>query len=238
MSTRVASLLAAVCVVVLSPRAARAQEGVTVTDFAGSTATSLTSTGSLRRGTTSTVKIVKNLIDLVPDGTITLTGGGTRGSVTHGRTNSGTGFISMPITVSSGQNPGSTITLNVGLTDHYAFLVTREGLIATVAFQPDPKTVTGGTPIKVTITGTDFGRPAIIITSQQGGGCHTVTVNTLSSTTLTATLTRNGGGCASFLGPFNLSLSGGGGALSPFDPRTFAKSNGTKVFSFGPYVAP
>src|SRR5512146_652678 len=81
-----------------------AQDGITVIDFSNSSAGGVTiglsSTGKLRRGVTSTVMIVKNLIDLVPDGQINVSGGGSLASgITHGHTSSGEGFISMKVSV-------------------------------------------------------------------------------------------------------------------------------------------
>lgn len=209
-------------------------EGVTVMDFSNSTTggvtIGLTATGKLRRGVTSTVIIVKNLIDLVPDGQISVSGGASLASgITHGHTSAGEGFISMKISVPSGQSTGSTITVNVGLLDHFKFLAVHRGQISQVTFNPNPTTIQGGTPFVVTTTGTDFGAPALTIT---GVTCHSAKPGTHTATTLVDTIVRIST-CTS-LGPFGLFVS----STASGEPGFYTEGNGTKSFTFGPYVAP
>lgn len=215
-------------------RAVFAQDGITVLDFSnssrGGVTTSLTGTGKLRRGVTSTVVIVKNLIDLVPDGQISVSGGGSLASgITHGRTNAGEGFISMKVSVPSGQAINSTITLNVGLLDHFPFSTVHRAQVSAIAFNPNPTTIQGGTPFVLTITGTDFGSPNLTLA---GTACHSASNVTRTATTFTATLQRLST-CTS-LGPFGYTLS----STASGEPGFYAEGDGTFSFTFGPYVAP
>src|SRR5437868_987538 len=139
-STLVAALL-------IAPAVAGAQ-GITVFDFAlpaGGAFFQLTATPPLRRGVTSTVRVTKNLIDLVPDFQIKMNGGATIGHITHARDNGGMGYIEMPVTVPAGQSVGSTLTLDVGFTDHFKFTATTRGEITSVSFNPNPTTIVAGT---------------------------------------------------------------------------------------------
>ncbi len=220
----------------IAPNRGLAQgEGITISDFSttgtAGISSGLTETGKLRRGVTSTVLIIKNLIDLVPDGQINVSGGGSLvGSVTHGRTSSsGIGFISMKVSVPSSQSIGSTITINVGLLDHFKFNVVHRGEISTVSFNPNPTTILAGTPFTVNVSGTDFGSP--VITNVQ---CHSVTMGTVTGTTLSATLTRSASCSLAASTPFGFFVtSTASGERSPY-----SKSDGTKSFPFGPYQAP
>ena len=211
-----------------------AQDGITVTDFSNSASggltIGLTSTGKLRRGVTSTVMIVKNLIDLVPDGQISVSGGGSLASgITHGHTSSGEGFISMKVAVPSGQAINSTITLNVGLLDHFNFLAVHRAQVSAISFNPNPTTIQGGTAFVLTVTGTDFGAPNLTLT---GAACHSASNITRTATTFSATLQRLST-CTS-LGPFGFTLS----STASGEPGFYAEGNGTFSFTFGPYVAP
>lgn len=211
-----------------------AQDGITVTDFSnsasGGVTIGLTSTGKLRRGVASTVMIVKNLIDLVPDGQISVSGGGSLASaITHGHTSSGEGFISMKVSVPSGQAINSTITINVGLLDHFNFLAVHRGQISTIAFNPNPTTIQGGTPFVLTVTGTDFGAPNLQI---NGTACHSISNVTRTATSVSATLTRLA--TCTNLGPFGYTLS----STASGEPGFYAEGTGAFSFTFGPYVAP
>jgi hypothetical protein len=211
-----------------------AQDGITVLDFSnssrGGVTTSLTGTGKLRRGVTSTVVIVKNLVDLVPDAQINVSGGGSLASgITHGHTSAGEGFISMKVAVPAGQAINSTITINVGLLDHFNFSTVHRAQISAVSFNPNPTTVQGGTPFVLTITGTDFGTPTLTLA---GTACHSTSSITQAATTFSATLQRLST-CTS-LGPFGFTLS----STASGEPGFYAEGNGTFSFTFGPYVAP
>jgi hypothetical protein len=224
--TRLGYLIAVAAPILLAtPQTSRAQsEGITWVDFVGTHFIGLTNAGTFRRGVTSTVTIVKNFIDLVPDGQINLSGGGSLSPITHGRTAAGEGFISMKVTVSSTQAVGSTITINVGLVDHFPFSVTHTGLISGITPQPNPTTIVGGTHFKLIVSGTDL---ATMVATQS---CHTSTTAASSATSVTLDMVRNTA-CASNVGPFTFGLV----STTAGDPGTYAKSDGTKSFSFGPY---
>jgi hypothetical protein len=220
---------------ILSPPALRAQ--VLVFDFSTGTVgtqTSLTGTGRLRRGVTSSVRVVKNFIDLVPDGLISVSGGGSiTGAITHGRTRSGTGFIEAKIAVPAGQTLGSTVTLNVGTSDRFPFRVLRKGLLTSVTFSPNPTTLNGGVPFTVNVAGDDLGTGPQI----QPVTCHTAAAGARSNTAFATTLTKvtNTTGCGSSnVGPFNFTIR----STTTNEPAVYATSTGTKSFAFGPYVAP
>jgi hypothetical protein len=215
-------------VLVLGAPQARAQ-GIFVTDFHSTTASfyDLTATGHLRRGTTSNVQIVKDLIDLVPfDQIKTSTSGVTLSGKTNGRTSAGKGFIAFSLAVSATQTLGSTVTVDVGLLDHFKFTVRREGLISNVTFTPDPATVSAGTAITINGTGSDFGTPAL--TAIQ---CHTVTTGASTATTFSATATRSVT-CANS-GPYGFSVNGTGANDAPI----YATSNHLIGFSLASYKA-
>ena len=215
-------------------RVSYAQDGITVLDFSnssrGGVTIGLTSTGKLRRGVASTVVIVKNLIDLVPDGQISVSGGASLASgITHGHTSSGEGFISMKISVPSGQTINSTITINVGLLDHFKFLAVHRAQISGITFNPNPTTIQGGTAFVLTITGTDFGAPNLTLI---GTACHSVSNVTRTATSFSATLQRLS--TCTNLGPFGYTLS----STASGEPGFYAEGNGAFSFTFGPYVAP
>jgi len=224
--TRLGYLIAVAAPILLAtPQTSRAQnEGITWVDFVGTHFIGLTNAGTFRRGVTSTVTIVKNFIDLVPDGQINLSGGGTLSPITHGRTSAGEGFISMKVTVPSGQTVGSTITINVGLVDHFAFSVAPTGMISSIGFQPNPTGIVGGTPFVITVNGTDF---ATMLITQS---CHAFTNPHATATSFTVTATRTST-CASNVGPFTFGVISNSGT----PPGFYAKSDGTKSFTFGPY---
>lgn len=228
------SIAATAALLLGGSRASFAQDGITVTDFSNATrggvTIGLTNTGKLRRGVTSTVMIVKNLIDLVPDGQISVSGGGSLASgITHGHTSSGEGFISMKVSVPSAQSINSTITINVGLLDHFNFLAVHRAQVSAISFNPNPTTIQGGTAFVLTVTGTDFGSPNLTL---GGTACHTASNVTRTATTFSATLQRIS--TCTNLGPFGFTLS----STASGEPGFYAEGNGTFSFTFGPYVAP
>lgn len=227
--------LAAV-LVTLSPPVLRAQEGIFVSDFSmhapARASFSLAGPAKVRRGVTSTVEIVKNLIDLVPFDQIkphdpskmSLT------AKSNGRTSSGTGFIRMSMTVPAGVTPGSTVTLDVGFLDHFNFTVEHTGqLSAAPTFQPSPSTVVAGHEIVVQVNGVDFGNPTIVAI------CHTESSPAPNPTAFAASLTRQSSGtCGSNNGPYALSIHGSGTG----DPTLYATAAGTTGFSIPAYLVP
>ena len=223
--------------VLLAPAVLPAQE-ILVFDFATGTVgnrTGIAGTGVLRRGTTSTVRVVKNFIDLVPNELINVSGGGSiSGSITHSRTTGGMGFIEMKIAVPSSQNPGSTITLNVGTSDHFPFKVVRKGLIGERTFSSNPTTLNGGTPFNLTVTGEDLSSDAQL----SAVTCHTAApIGPRNETGFATTLTKttNTTNCTvGNIGPFSFAVTSSG----TNDPSVYATSTGTKTFTFGPYIAP
>lgn len=146
------------------------------------------STPKIRRGMTSRVRIVKDLIDLVPFQMVSVSGGATIGSLSNGRTGNGTGFLAMDVTVPSTQTTNSTITLNVGLSDHFNLKVKHRGLVSSITASPQPSTLQAGTPFVATVQGTDLGDPVADLGS--GQTCHSVTVGTRTNTSVQFTLTR------------------------------------------------
>src|SRR3712207_2851907 len=106
------------------PRASGAEaapglaEGIIVVDFATGPKGAfhaLTATGTLRRGTTSTVRIIRASIDQVPDALVSVAGGASLGGpISRGQTSDGIGFIQMSVAVPEGQLVGSTVTIVVG----------------------------------------------------------------------------------------------------------------------------
>ena len=229
MCARLAAFGAAL--VLLAPAAARGQEGIYVSDFArdpslGPIAFSLTSTGQVREVTTSTVIITKNLVDLVPDQLINATGGTIVGNaISHFQDRLGIGSISMKVIPSGG--PGSVVTLNVGLSDHFKFNVVREGLISNVSFNPNPTTVPAGGNIVVTVTGAGLSGATVHVSA-----CHSVTPGTATNTTIGATL-KTQTGCST-AGTFQLNLVPP--ANDPLAPKNYAMSTAKAFFTFGPYL--
>lgn len=223
-------VIAGLTLFVLVAQEGRAQgPGTFVTDFHSTTASfyDLTATGRLRRGTTSSVQIIKDLIDLVPfDQIKTSTGGVTISNKSNGRTSAGKGFIQFSLFVSSTQSLGSTVTIDVGLLDHFKFTVLREGLISNVTFTPDPATVSAGTAIVINGVGSDFGTPAFTTLP-----CHTVTMGTTSATAFTATATRSFT-CANS-GPYGFSVNGTGTNDAPI----YATGSHQIGFSLASYKA-
>jgi len=225
----------AVVIVSLSPPTLRAQEGITVTDFSTPHNPAFYSLPSakIRRGVTSTVTIVKNLIDLVPFDQIKVHSGSTTISgLSNGRTqSSGTGFISMKMTVPAGATVGSTVTLDVGFLDHFTFTVQHTGQLSEAPrFQPNPSTVVAGTDIVIKLNnGVDFGNPTIVAL------CHTVSAPAPNTNDFSATLTRQTSGtCATNNGPFSLSVHGSGTG----DPSLYTTAAGTGAFSIPAYLVP
>ena len=146
-------------------------------------------TPKIRRGTTSRVKIIKNLIDLVPFQLVSVTGSGvTLGSISNGKTSGGTGFIQMNVTVPAGFNVGSNITLNVGLSDHFNLRVVNQGLITSITANPQPSTLVVGTPWTATVTGVDINSATPSFASPS---CHTTSNLTQGATSVTFTVTRS-----------------------------------------------
>ena len=226
--------LAAV-LVSLSPPVLQAQDGVIVTDFSTTTGRNFGLTGLpiLRRGVTSTVEINKNLIDLVPFNQIHVRGGAgiVPGSITNGRTASGTGFIRMSMVVPPLQGIGQTITLDVGLIDHFTFTVQHTGLITALNFSPNPATVVEGTPIILNGTGVDFDTPEVSPIT-----CHTVVMGARPpspSPTFTATATRNST-CSFANAPSQFDVLGKGTG----DPALYATAQAVFRFTFPAYLGP
>ena len=222
--------------VFLSPPALRAQEGILVTDFSTPhtpVTYPLAGPAKIRRGVTSTVEIVKNLIDLVPFDQIKVHSGPTTiANKSNGRTSSsGTGFIRMSMTVPAGVAAGSTVTLDVGFLDHFNFTVQHTGqLSAAPIFSPSPTTVVAGTPITIQLNnGVDFGNPTIVAI------CHSESSPAPNPTAFSATLTRQSSGtCGSNNGPYAVSVHGSGTG----DPVVYATAAGTSGFSIPAYLVP
>ncbi|MEW5916992.1 MAG: hypothetical protein AB1762_11325 [Gemmatimonadota bacterium] len=124
----------------------------------------------IRRGMTSRVTIVKDLIDLVPFQTISVTGTGVRiANLSNGRTSASTGFLAMDVTVPATFNTNSTITLNVGLSDRFVMSVVHRGLVSAIVATPQPSTLQAGTPWVATVRGTDLGTP---VANLGPAACH------------------------------------------------------------------
>lgn len=142
----------------------------------------------IRRGITSRVTIIKDLIDFVPFGLVSVTGTGvTIGALSNGKRSSGTGFIAMDVTVPAGFNPGSNITLNIGLSDHFNLRVVHQGLVSSITANPQPSTIQAGTPWIATVSGTDLGSAVPILATPS---CHTTSDLTQAANSVTLTLTR------------------------------------------------
>ena len=154
-------------------------------DFASGKSThSLTATVPIRRGVTTNVRIIKDLIDLVPFNLVSITGGGTISGIRNGKVGSGLagkGFIEMNVAVPSGQTLGSTITLKIGLSDEFRFRAVHRGLVTSITKTPDPGTIAPGTAWTATVQGTDLGSPVLGASTP---ACHTVTVLNRTNTSV------------------------------------------------------
>ena len=215
-----------------TPAARAGAQPITVSDIGSASITYSypTQTPKLRRGMTSRVMIVKNLIDLVSFSDVSTTGcgQGCLSSFSNGRTNggSGTGFIAMDVTVPSTLSPGSTLRLNVGAIDKFDFRVVHRGLVSSIAANPQPSTLQAGTPWVATVQGTDLGDPVVspIFT------CHTVAVGARTNSSVQFTLTRQAS-CSVNVFPFRLAPSAGD------DPPNYRVASGSiaeLVFSYVP----
>lgn len=142
----------------------------------------------IRRGITSRVTIIKDLIDFVPFGLVSVSGTGvTIGALSNGKRSSGTGFIAMDVTVPAGFNTGSNITLNVGLSDRFNLRVVNRGLVSSITANPLPSTIQAGTPWTATVSGTDLGG---LVPYFAVGTCHTTGAPNRSPDVVTFTVTR------------------------------------------------
>ncbi len=216
----------AIVTALLTPAAVSAQNIVTDDFGSGTTSHSASSTVPLRRGVTTNVQIIKDLIDLVPFNMVSISGGGTISSITNGRTSAGKGFIRMNIAVPSGQATGSTITLKVGLSDQFTFRAVHRGLVTSVASAPQPSTIAPGTPFVVTVQGTDLGSPVV-----RAIPCHTIAESNRTNTSVRFTLTR-AATCANTSFSFALE-PGTGSAQAPSYPLASGVASGFG-FSYQP----
>jgi len=183
--------------------AAQNNNAISVNDFAtGQRSSALTSTVPLRRGVTSRVTIVKDFIDLVTFGSISMTGGASISGLSNGRTqSSGMGFLAMDVTVPPGQNVGSTLTLKVGMHDVFKFNTVNRGEISSITKNPDPATIPAATPWTATIQGTDLGSVVSLSIN-----CHTITYSGRTANAVTARLTRS---AACTTSAYGVALRGG-----------------------------
>lgn len=210
----------------ITPAAIGAQN-IVIDDFgSGTTSYPASSTVPLRRGVTTNVQIIKDLIDLVPFNMVSISGGGTISSISNGRTSAGRGFIRMNIAVPSGQTTGSTITLKVGLSDQFTFRATHRGLVTSVVSAPQPSTIVPGTPFVVTVQGTDLGNPVV-----RAIPCHTIAESNRTNTSVRFTLTR-AATCANTSFSFNLTPAAGS-AQAPSYPLASGVASGFG-FSYQP----
>jgi hypothetical protein len=208
---------------------ARAQD-IFVRDFGSSEISYANgSTPKIRRGMTSRVRIVKDLIDLVPFQMVSASGGATISSLSNGRTSNGTGFLAMDVTVPSGQATNSTITLNVGLSDHFNLTVKHRGLVSSITANPQPSTLQQGTPFVATVQGTDLGDPVADLGS--GQTCHSVTVGNRTNTSVQFTLTRLAS-CS--LNSFSLSVDP---SANDDPPKYLLASGAVPILNFS-YIPP
>ena len=181
----------------------------------------LTTPALIRRGVTSRVRVVKDLVDLVPFDQISVDGE-TITSLTNGRTSSGTGFVQFDITIKATIVTGATSTLRVGLLDRFSLRTVGQGQVASITKSPDPATLQAGTPWVATIQGIDLGNVVVIPIA-----CHTVTYANRTSTSVQATLTRTAGCTSGARYNFSLALGIAG------DPPTFPMTNGaSSAFEF------
>jgi hypothetical protein len=210
----------------IAPVAAGAQN-IVIDDFgSGTTSFPATSTVPLRRGVTTNVQIIKDLIDLVPFNLVSISGGGTISSISNGRTSSGKGFIRMNIAVPSGQSTGSTITLKVGLSDQFRFSAVHRGLISSVVSTPQPATIVPGTPFIVAVQGTDLGNVSV-----RAIPCHSIVASNRTNSSVRFTLTH-AGTCPNTSYAFAL-VPGTGTAEAPSYPLASGVASGF-AFAYQP----
>jgi hypothetical protein len=228
--TRLGTLITAL---LLLPAALRAQEGVTVFDFANGSAGnhySIGTIGKLRRGTTSSIRIARNLIDLLPEGNFTVTGGTREPGIIRGRNSGGTGFIQIRVSVAADAGINSAVTVNVGDlvggVTRYEFKAVRKAMIRTVIFSENPVNIPPGRQFLAKVQGEDLGDNARL----SGLTCHNSGSPSGSETELRWALARSNT-CTS-LGPFTFEVVSGQDGY----PFQYATSAGTSRFQFGPYL--
>ena len=211
-----------------TPAAAPLTENISVVDFASNLTYQLSQRPPVRRNTTSSISIRKNLINLVPFELVSVSGAGATISNLNNGVSSGTGFISMRLTVPQGAALGTVITLSVGLTDRFTFRVVNQGAITSITKNPDPSTLQAGTPWVATVAGTDLGSPVVNPTAVP---CHTVTAANRSNTSVQFTLQRSAT-CAQSSYSFRLI-----GSATNDPPRWATPTGGSSEFGFA-YVPP
>jgi hypothetical protein len=182
---------AALAIAALAPAGrADAQDLILVRAFTGTTGQDQFPPGTqpyIRRGRTSSVEIVKDLIDLVPFGMISVSGGGAFISgFQNGRTAQGTGFLRLSMGVPETTAVGTIITLSVGLTDRFEFNVVRTAIVTSLTRNPDPSTIVPTTPWLATFQGTDIGAPELDLSRLQ---CHAAREEARTNNSFAVTLT-------------------------------------------------
>ncbi|MBL0169913.1 MAG: hypothetical protein IPP90_04140 [Gemmatimonadaceae bacterium] len=229
--------VSAFAVVLFAPAVSPAQ-GIKVHDFATGTGDAfyeLSGSPELRRQHTSTVRIIKDLIDLVPFDQVKATGA-SLSAISNGRTTGSggrqVGYIEMNVNVPSSASAGGTVQIAVGFSDKFTFKVVRKGLIENVTFNPVPSTVQVGAPIVMTATGVDFGTPNVVRLA-----CHTVTNvsrgGTQANATFTATLTRSSS-CSTNPSTYLFGIE----STASSDPNTYTQSNADGTWDFHYAAAP
>jgi hypothetical protein len=223
--------VAVIAATLLLPTVSNAQSSpaIITDDYLGgsSSSHSLTATVPLRRGISTSVKIVKDFIDLVPFELVSISGGGTISSLSNGRTSQGKGFIAMSVTVPSGQTPGSTITLKVGLNDEFKFKAVHRGEISNITRTPNPSTIAPGTSWNAVVSGVDLGSVALNSLLQ----CHSVTESNRSNSSVTFRLTKTDG-CST-----TTNFTAGFRGTASDDPPSYVTPQGGAIsiaFSYAP----
>lgn len=228
MRSRIAVLFTALT---LGAASAGAQD-IFVRDF-GSAEISYTNGArpKIRRGMTSRVTIVKDLIDLVPFQSVSVTGTGVQiANLNNGRTNNGTGrgFLAMDVTVPATFSTNSTITLNVGLSDRFVMNVVHRGLVSAIVATPQPSTLQAGTPWVATVRGTDLGT---MVADLGAASCHGQPTVNRSADTVSFTLVRQAT-CST--NSFTLSVDP---SASDDPPKYVLQTGATPSFNFS-YIPP
>jgi hypothetical protein len=202
-----------------------AAENISVGDFAGNLTYNLSDIPLLRRGVASHIVIRKNFIDLVPFGTVNVSGQGVTLSNLSNGNSSGTGFLAMDLSVPSSASLGGAVALRVGASDIFQFRVVARGVVSSITKTPDPSSIAPGTQWVVTVNGTDLNTavPDQIT-------CHTVSTSSRTSSSFNVSVQR-GATCNSTTFSFKLKPFGAN------DPPSFETSGGQSVdfaFSYAP----
>lgn len=186
----------------------------------------LNQTPYIRRGGVTKVRIYKHYIDLVPNGQVSIVGGGNITSIANGVVDD-IGFKEVSLDLSAGLTTGTTITLKIGLVDQFPLRVVHRGEVSSITQVALPSTIQAGTAFTLTLAGVDMGGLRLASGSPQ---CHVITPGANNSTTKAFTLTRNAT-CAATQHSVFLDNT------DSKDPDHYLRSNGsnfTHTFTYAP----